>query len=55
MKRLGRPPLGQQSRQLIAIRIDPDVLEDFKQEAEARHIGYQTLIHEVLVKHRDAK
>lgn len=55
MHRLGRPPIGEQTRQLVAIRIDPDVLDGFRKEAEARHIGYQTLIHEVLAKHLDAK
>ena len=35
-------------RRLIAIRVDPSVLESFRKEARRRHVGYQALIHEVL-------
>jgi uncharacterized protein (DUF4415 family) len=48
MRRVGRPPLGGAARQLIAIRVDPDVLERFRKEARRRKVGYQTLINEVL-------
>ncbi len=48
MRRVGRPPLGEAPRQLIAIRVDPAVLERFRKEARRRRIGYQTLINEVL-------
>jgi uncharacterized protein (DUF4415 family) len=51
MRRLGRPPLGERSRQLIAIRVDQDVLDQFRKEARRRRIGYQTLINEALAKH----
>lgn len=51
MKRVGRPPIGDQARQLIAIRLDVDVLEQFRAEARRRNVGYQTLINEVLAKH----
>lgn len=51
MKRVGRPPFGDAARQLIAIRVDAGVLEQFRKEARRRGIGYQTLIHEVLAKH----
>ena len=51
MRRVGRPPLGAEPRQLIAIRVDPDVLERFRKEARRRRVGYQTLINEVLAKH----
>ena len=51
MRRVGRPPLGGAARQLIAIRVDPDVLERFRKEAQRRKVGYQTLINEVLAKH----
>ena len=51
MRRVGRPPLGAEPRQLIAIRVDPDVLEKFRKEARRRRIGYQTLINEVLARH----
>lgn len=51
MRRVGRPPLGDEPRQLIAIRLDPGVLEKFRKEARRRGVGYQTLINEVLAKH----
>jgi uncharacterized protein (DUF4415 family) len=51
MRRVGRPPLGGAARQLIAIRVDPDVLEHFRKEARRRKVGYQTLINEVLAEH----
>ena len=51
MRRVGRPPLGGAPRQLIAIRVDPDVLERFRKEARRRRVGYQTLINEVLAEH----
>jgi uncharacterized protein (DUF4415 family) len=45
---VGRPPLGDEPRQLIAIRVDPGVLDQFRKEARRRRVGYQTLINEVL-------
>lgn len=51
MRRVGRPPLGTEPRQLIAIRVDPSVLESFRKEARRRGVGYQTLINEVLAEH----
>jgi uncharacterized protein (DUF4415 family) len=48
MRRVGRPPLGDRARQLIAIRLDPVVLAHFQQEAKRRSVGYQTLINRVL-------
>jgi uncharacterized protein (DUF4415 family) len=51
MRRVGRPPLGGAARQLIAIRVDPDVLERFRKEARRRKVGYQTLINQVLAEH----
>ena len=51
MKRVGRPPLGDQARQLIAIRVDSGVLDAFRKEADRRRVGYQTLINEVLARH----
>ena len=51
MRRVGRPPLGDEPRQLIAIRVDPAVLDQFRKEARRRRIGYQTLINEVLAQH----
>jgi uncharacterized protein (DUF4415 family) len=51
MRRVGRPPLGSERRRLIAIRVDPRVLESFRKEARRRRVGYQTLINEVLAEH----
>ena len=51
MRRVGRPPLGEAPRRLIAIRVDPGVLEQFRKEARRRRVGYQTLINEVLARH----
>src|SRR5512143_4076747 len=51
MRRVGRPPLGDEPRQLIAIRVDPEVLDRFRKEARRRRVGYQTLINEVLARH----
>ncbi|MEZ5292452.1 MAG: BrnA antitoxin family protein [Vicinamibacterales bacterium] len=51
MRRVGRPPLGDAPRQLIAIRLDARVLEQFRKEAKRRRVGYQTLINEVLAQH----
>jgi len=51
MRRVGRPTLGEVARQLIAIRIDPQILESLREEAKQRDIGYQTLIHNILAEH----
>ena len=51
MRRVGRPPLGDAPRQLIAIRVDAGVLEQFRKEARRRRVGYQTLINDVLARH----
>jgi uncharacterized protein (DUF4415 family) len=51
MRRVGRPPLGDEARRLIAIRLDATVLARFRREARRRGIGYQTLINQVLLEH----
>jgi uncharacterized protein (DUF4415 family) len=51
MRRVGRPPIGDEPRQLVAIRLDVGVLDRFRKEAKRRGIGYQTLINEVLAKY----
>jgi uncharacterized protein (DUF4415 family) len=51
MRRVGRPPLGAAARRLIAIRIDPQVLEAVRREAKLRGLGYQSLINDLLAKH----
>ena len=50
-RRVGRPPIGDSARQLIAIRLDPDVLKRFRTEARRRNVGYQTLINRVLAEY----
>lgn len=55
MRRVGRPPLGDRARQLIAIRLDPAVLARFRKEAKRRSVGYQTLINRVLADYVDRK
>jgi len=52
MRRMGRPPLSKAgAREMIAIRLDPSVLEKFRTAAKARGVGYQSLINEVLARH----
>ena len=51
MRRVGRPPLGDRARQLIAIRLDPDVLKRLRAEASRRKVGYQTLVNRVLAEY----
>lgn len=48
MRRIGRPPLGDEPRQLIAIRLDPKVLRWLKSLAAKRHVPYQSLINDML-------
>lgn len=55
MRRVGRPTLGEVARHLIAIRIDPQVLENLRKEAKRRDIGYQTLINDILTEHATKK
>jgi uncharacterized protein (DUF4415 family) len=51
MRRVGRPPLGTAPRRLIAIRIDPQVLDAVRREAKRRGLGYQSLINHLLAEH----
>ena len=51
MRRVGRPPLGTAARRLIAIRIDPQVLDAVRREAKRRGRGYQSLINDLLAEH----
>lgn len=51
MRRVGRPPLGNRARQLIAIRLDPEVLRELRKEATRRNVGYQTLVNRVLAEY----
>jgi uncharacterized protein (DUF4415 family) len=51
MRRVGRPPIGAEARQLIAIRLDPETLNRFRGEARRFGIGCQTLLHRALAAH----
>jgi uncharacterized protein (DUF4415 family) len=51
MRRVGRPPIGEATKQLIAIRLDPDVLTRVRRRAKQTGVGYQTLINDVLAKY----
>lgn len=55
MKRVGRPSLGDSPRQLIAIRLDPAILDKIRQLAESAGKGYQTLINEILAQYINKK
>ena len=48
MRRIGRPPLGDEPRQLIAIRLDPKVLRWLRAVAAKRQVPYQSLINDML-------
>ena len=48
MRRVGGPPLGDRPRKLIAIRLDPKVLEWVRQTTDKRGLSYQTLINDIL-------
>lgn len=48
MKRVGRPLLGLEPRKLIAVRLDPIVLNQIKKTAKKKDQPYQTLINEIL-------
>src|SRR5262245_15273067 len=50
MRRIGRPPLGDEPRQLIAIRLDAKVLRWLKATAKERQIPYQSLISDLLAR-----
>src|SRR5208282_6267562 len=48
-RRVGRPRLPH-AKQLIAIRVDPRLLERLRRLARSKQKPYQTLIHELLEK-----
>lgn len=45
----GRPALGDAARVLISFRVQPEVLDRLKVEARRQGIGYQVLMHAILV------
>lgn len=50
MKKVGRPLLGSAPRKMIAVRIDPKVLDELKRTAKRSGKAYQSLINEILGK-----
>lgn len=48
MKRVGRPPLGEQTKQLVAIRLEPRMIQLLKEAAIDEKMGYQSLINFIL-------
>lgn len=50
MRRVGRPPLGDRPRKLIAIRLDSKVLDWIRVTAARKGLQYQSLINEILAK-----
>ncbi len=55
MKRVGRPPLGDATKLLIAVRIEPKILDALRKLARRSGKGYQTLIHDILENYVDRK
>ena len=47
---MGRPKSDRPLRQLIAIRIDPSLLQKLRKLAEKHDMPYQSFIHELLEK-----
>jgi len=48
MKRVGRPPMGDSSKLMISLRIDPEILDAIQKFAAKKGKGYQVLIHDIL-------
>ena len=48
MRRVGRPPVGEEPRKLIAIRLDPKVLGWLRETAEKKGLPYQSLVNQIL-------
>lgn len=49
--RPGRPPLGDEARKMISLKLDTKLLSDLKAEAKKDGKPYQSLIHEILKNH----
>ena len=48
MRRVGRPTVGDEPRQLIAIRLDAKVLGWLRKTATKKGLPYQSLVNEIL-------
>ena len=49
-RRVGRPTHGRAAKQLIAIRLDPDLIAALRKRAAIEKVGYQILIQNILTK-----
>ena len=47
-RKVGRPPHGESAKQLIALRVDPDLLRRLRVVASSKGLPYQTFIHRIL-------
>ncbi len=52
LRRVGRPPIGDEPRKLIAIRLDPGILEWVRNTADRKGLPYQSLINDILARER---
>ena len=50
LRRVGRPPIGDEPRKLIAIRLDPKILEWVRKTAARKRLPYQSLINDILAR-----
>lgn len=50
LRRVGRPPIGDEPRKLIAIRLDPKFLAWVRKTAARKKLPYQSLINNILSK-----
>ncbi len=50
LRRVGRPPIGDEPRKLIAIRLDPRILEWVRKTAARKRLPYQSLINDILAR-----
>jgi len=48
MRRVGRPPLGDEPRKLVAIRMDSKVLDWLRRTAAKKGVPYQSFINDLL-------
>ncbi len=50
LRRVGRPPIGDEPRKLIAIRLDPQILQWVRKTADRKGLPYQSLINDILAR-----
>ena len=50
LRRVGRPPIGDEPRKLIAIRLDSRILRWVRKTADRKGLPYQSLINDILAR-----